>query len=78
MVNEVFYLISLLKDINKVDLIITEDEEYIMKAFHKKLKGIIPYTLWRKIVMNFSIETLNDIYNSCDILVDEIYKKYKK
>lgn len=78
MITELFTLLLKLKDVKKQKLIITEDEEFIMKGFHRKLKGIISYKLWRKIVMQYSIDTLEDIYESCDILVDQIYIKYKK
>jgi hypothetical protein len=78
MINEVFKLISSLKNLSREELIVTEDDEFIMKAFHRKIRKIIKYKLWRKIVINFSIDTMNDIYDSCDILVDEIYKKYNK
>lgn len=78
MVTELFELLAKLKNVKKYELIITKDEEFIMKAFHKKLKGVIPYKLWRKIVIQYSIDTLEEIYDSCDTLVDQIYEKYKK
>lgn len=78
MITEVFEMISQLKNIEKQELIITDDDEFIMKAFHRKIKKYVSYYVWRKVVIQFSIDTLNDIYNSSDILVDEIYKKYNK
>lgn len=78
MITEVFNLITKLKLIKKEKLIVDEDDLEIMKLFHRKLKGIISFRLWKKIVIQYSIETCNDIYDSCDNLVDVIYEKYKK
>ena len=78
MINELFNLLSKLRGIKKEKLIIDEEDEYVLKAFHKKLKGIISYKLWKKIVIDYSIETKQGIYDACDDLVDSIYEKYKK
>lgn len=78
MINEIWNLLLKMKDIKKEELIIDDYDKYIMKAFYKKLKGIIKYRLWKKIVIQYSIETGEDIFNSSNILVDEIYNKYKK
>ena len=72
-----FSIISNLKYVRKEELITTPDEEYIMKAFHIKIKKKVSYYIWRKVVMDFSLTTGNDIYDSCDLLIDEVYKKYK-
>lgn len=77
-IDEIFKLLYKLKDIKKEKLIIDKDDEFYMKQYYKNLKGIISYRLWRKIVIDYSIETLTDIFDSSDILVDEILKKYKK
>lgn len=78
MITELFTLLLKLKDVRKQELIITDDDEFIIKSFYRKLNKIISYKLWRKIVIKYSIDTLEDIYSSCDILVDEIYLKYNK
>ena len=78
MITDTFKLISLIKNIQKQELIVDADDEYIMKSFYRKINKIISYKLWRKIVIQFSIETMYDIYDSSDILVDVIYKKYNK
>ena len=78
MITEVFKLVSRLKDIKEEELIIDDDDIYIIHAFHRKLKGIISFNLWKNIVKEYSITNCVDIYESCDILVDEIYNKYKK
>ena len=77
MIKEVFNLISQLKFIKKEKLIVDKDDIEIMRLFHRKLKGIISFRLWKKIVIQYSIETCHDIYDSCDDLVDVIYDKYK-
>lgn len=78
MIDEVFNLISKLKDVEKQKLIITKDEEDIMRLFYPKIKHIISYKKWRKYVVDLHIENLYDIYDACDILLDPIYKKYTK
>lgn len=78
MITETFNLISKLKDVEKCELLITKDDEEIMRSFYPKIKHIISYRLWRKLVIQCSIDTLYDIYDACDILLDPIYKKYTK
>ena len=78
MINELFNLLSKLRGIKEEELIIDEQDEYILKAFYMKLKGIIRYKLWKQIVIQYSIETGKDIYDSCDDLLDKIYDRYKK
>lgn len=78
MINEIWNLLSKLKGIKEEKLIIDESDSFIMKAFHKKLKGIIPYKLWKKIVIDYSISTNQGIYDACDDLLDKVYDKYKK
>jgi len=75
---EVFKLIYDLRNIEDQELIIDEDDEYFLRASYRKVEKIISYKLWKKIVIDFSIDTLQDIYTSCDILMDEVYKKYGK
>lgn len=78
MIDEVFRLISRLRDIEKCKLIVDKGDEFCMKEYYKNIKGIISYKLWRKIVIDYSIDTQEDILDTCDILVDEILKKYKR
>lgn len=77
-INSVFTLISKLKYVKKQKLVVDEDDIYIMKESYKQLKGIISFRLWKKIVIEYSISTCQDIYESCDVLVDSIIEKYKK
>lgn len=78
MINEIWNLLAKLKNIKEEELIIDETDEYIMKAFYMKLKGIIKYKVWRKVVIQYSIDTNKGIFESCDDLLDIIYDKYKK
>lgn len=77
-IDRIFKTISLIKNIKPIKYNIDIDDHYIMRAFYVKLKGVIKYKVWKKIVIDYSIETQKDIYDSCDDLVDVIYKKYSK
>jgi hypothetical protein len=73
---EVFNIISNLKNFD-FTADIAEDIYYI-KAYYPKLKGIIKYKKWEEIVIDYSIETGEDIFDSCEILQPIIYEKYSK
>jgi hypothetical protein len=74
---QVFNMISNLKGLQKVDLIVDEDDEYFMKASYKRVKQHLNYRLWKKIIKNYSIDSLSNIYDSCNILLDVVIKKYE-
>lgn len=79
LISNTFQTISILKNINKETLILDDDDNYYIKEGYNIIKKYkrIKFKLWKKIVINYSIETMNDIYTSVDILTDEIIKKYK-
>ena len=75
---QVFNLISKLKGIKKAKLIVDDEDNFYIKTSYKRVKQHLSYKKWRKIVINYSIDSLDDIFTSCNILIDVIVKKYEK
>lgn len=71
---DVFKMVSQLKgfDFSQYE----EEQEYYIKAFYPALKKAITYKKWNQIVRRYSLETGEDIYESCDILQSIICEKY--
>lgn len=75
---EVFKLIQILKGVKNAELILNEDDEYFIKYSYPRLKKILSFKLYKKLVIEYSINVVCDIYDAADIVSDAIYKKYKK
>lgn len=75
---QVFNLISKLKGLKRANLIVDKEDEYMLKASYNRVKPHLTYKLWSEIVKNYSIETGQDYFNSCMVLVDVVIKKYEK
>ena len=74
-----FNLIYSLKNIKKTELILTEDDHYCIDNFYKIVKGIVKKKGFEKAVKIYQIETGEiDMYIICDILTQEIIRKYGK
>ena len=69
---EVFDLILQLKYIKKENLNIDKKDIKIIKLFYSDVKDFISYKLWRKIVIDYHIETMSDIIDSCYDLIEPI------
>jgi len=78
LIDNTFKNISGIKKIKNHTLIINSDDIYYMKAYYRRIKQYISYKTWENIVINYSIETMEDIFTSGDILLDAIIKKYEK
>jgi len=74
MITDIFKLISKLKDFNKQELYISNDDENIMKIYFKlyKVKKLVPYYVWRKAVINTSLDECISLHASCELIVKRI------
>lgn len=76
---EIFNLIYNLKDVKESELILNEDDMYIINQFYKLVKKYIRKITFINVVKQFQITTCNvDTYECCDILTTEIIKTYGK
>lgn len=77
-IDEIFKLLYKLKDIKKEELIIDKDDEFLIKNYHKlyDMKKICSKKLYRKLVINFSINCQLPIYKGIGIITTEIKNKY--
>lgn len=77
---EVFNLIYNLKDVKEEKLILNDDDEFTLRFFYDdcNMKKICKFKLWKKIVIDFSVDSLMDVPRACLILSEKIIEKYGK
>lgn len=74
---ECFRLISKLKNIKKEKYILSDEEIDIMKKYYKSYDLNIGFNLYKKVVIDLSINSLSSIHKSCEYLTKEIVKNGK-
>jgi len=65
--------IKLDESLNKI--LSFQDDLYI-KGYHDMVSNIISYNNFRKVILKFSNDTKTDIWGSCELIVEEMKKKY--
>jgi len=74
---ECFNLIYSLKDIKRTELILSKDDIYIIDQFYKIVKKYIYKRGFINACKSYQLDTMElDMYNVCDVLTQEIIKKY--
>jgi len=76
---KVFNFILTLKDVKKSELVVTNDEEFIIDQFYNSVKNIASKKVFRNACLSYQIDTMNlDMYECCETISDEIIKRYKE